>query len=514
MSYAIGIDLGTTNCAVSVYRQGKSEALSLDGRNIMPSVVSFDNKGNARVGVTAKRRMMIAPEDTVASAKRFMGDRNKHFKVGGKSLTPSNIAAILLKEVVKNAAKALGEEIWDAVVTVPAYFNEAQREDTKRAAEEAGLNVLRLVPEPTAAAVAYGFDAGKDQTLLVYDLGGGTFDVSVLALKGNKFDVKGVSGDSKLGGDDIDEALMRWVNKRFKDDTGLDIMADKSRDGLKAQQRLKELTEGAKIELSESDTAVIEVADLYGHPLEMEISIEEFNDLIDPLLEKTMQCIDDVLRDLDMTPEDIDRVILVGGSTKNRRVKEVVAAKIKEPYKAQNVDQAVSQGAAIIAASLFLPDEDSLPIDISDTTPVSFGIGVARDEPNGSRNFYFRNLIPKNTSYPCRAGFLGYTGRPDQPSVIIRAYAGEDSDPDENRPLGELELTVSRKPEQVPIGAIFNLDSDMLIHFTAVELPLDEDIHGIIQHAQENDGELDLIAIDRLIERGSTRTKTVTIKAE
>jgi molecular chaperone DnaK len=513
MSFAVGIDLGTTNSVVSVYRGGKVEALAVDGRKTLPSVVSFHDDGKIMVGLPAKRRMMIAPENTVASAKRFLGDQTKFYHVGSKSLTPSNIAAIVLKTLIEGARKALKQEdIWDAVVTIPAFFTEAQKEDTKRAAEEAGLNLLRLMPEPTAAAVAYGFDKGKDQTLLVYDLGGGTFDVSILSVRGNQFHVDGVKGDSKLGGDDIDEAVMKWVNNRFKSATGVDVMADQSRDGRKAQQRLKEMVETAKIELSESDSAIIESTDLLGHPIEIEISIDQFNSLIDPLLDRTIKCIDSVLEDVGKRPEDIDRVILVGGSTKNRRVKEVVAKKIKEPYTAGDVDQVVSQGAAILAASLFLPDADDadLPgIVCVEATAHSLGVAVMTED----RGLIFEPLIARQANLPAEGGFLGFTSVAGQTSVTIRVIRGEDTNLDNDTQLGELVLPVTPQNAQVPIGAIFKLDEDGIINFTAVQLPLGNESAPIVRHAQEHGGQLDIVAVQRLIDSGVATTKSTQIKA-
>ncbi len=324
-AYAVGIDLGTTNSVVSIYRRGVAETLLIKGRTTMPSVISFREEGDVLIGQAAKSRMLIDPENTIFSSKRFMGDRSKSYRIRFKTLTPVNIASMILKQLVESAQSVLKEEIWDAVITVPAYFTEAQREDTKKAGEEAGLNVLRLLPEPTAAAIAYGLDKERDQTIMVYDLGGGTFDVSILEIRGNNFNVKAVGGDSRLGGDDFDQAIINWAAAAFRKKTGVDVLNNTTREGRIAQQRLKEAAETAKIELSESESAFINLPDCLGYPLSLEISRSEYNRLIDPLLQRTIQAMKTVLRDANLTPRDIDRVILVGGSTKNKAVREVIA---------------------------------------------------------------------------------------------------------------------------------------------------------------------------------------------
>ena len=280
MSYAIGIDLGTTNSVVSVYRRGVAETLPVDGRAALPSVVSFRPDDSVLVGQPAKSRLLLDPENTIASAKRFMGDRAKRYPIGRRSLSPPDVAALVLGKLKASSEAALGEQIWDAVITVPAYFTEAQREDTKRAGEEAGFNVLRLIPEPTAAAIAYGLDKGKDRALMVYDRGGGTFDVSILQVRGNSFEVKAVGGDGELGGDDFDAAIAAWAAAQFHAQTGLDVSTDTSRQGLTARQRLKEASETAKIELSQSERAELSIPDFLGHSLDLELKLTQYNTLI------------------------------------------------------------------------------------------------------------------------------------------------------------------------------------------------------------------------------------------
>lgn len=506
MSYAIGIDLGTTNSVVSIYKRGVAETQNIDGRSTMPSVISFRPDGTILVGKTAKSRLLLDPENTVASAKRDIGDRSRTYSVGGKSLSPVDISSLILKKIIAGAKEALGEDIWDAVITVPAYFTEAQKEDTKRAGEEAGLNVLRLIPEPTAAAIAYGLDREKDQKLMVYDLGGGTFDVSILEIANNSFQVKAVGGDSCLGGDDFDLAIMAWASKKFQAETGIDLLGNSSKSGKVARQRLKEAAETAKIELSQAQSATLAVPDCLGHPLEMEIALSEYNELIAPLLQKTVDCMKSVLRDAKLDAEDIDRVVLVGGSTKNQAVKEIVTREIKEPYISERVDEVVSHGAAIVATNLFLPD--AVNIEFTDVTAHSLGV----DMLNQDNKVFFQPIISRQTSYPCRTGILGYTTHPDQEAVNMNVFRGENHDPQLNVNLGELLLPISPpQSEIVPIAAIFELDADGIIHFTAVQLPPGKLSDSIVQYATEHDSALDMPAVDVLIANGQAKTKMVQV---
>ena len=509
MTYAVGIDLGTTNSVIAIYRRGSAETLRIDGRSTMPSVVSFRDDTSILVGQSAKSRLLLDPENTVASTKRFMGDRSKSYKLAGNSLTPINIASLLLKRLVESARKELGNaEIWDAVITVPAYFTEDQKEDTKRAGEEAGLNVLRLLPEPTAAAIAYGLDKEKDQTLMVYDLGGGTFDVSILSVTGNKFTVKAVGGNGNLGGDDFDNAIAEWTSKDFKSKTGIDLLSEKGKAAMSARQRLKEAAETAKIELSQSDRAVIAIPDCLGHPIELEITLAQYNKLIEPMLLSTVECMKSVLRDAKLSADDIDRVILVGGSTKNRAVREIVTREIKEPYTSERVDEVVAHGAAIMASSLYSPD--SVDIDVSEKTSHSLGI-VMRNE---SGEEFFKPVIPRQTTYPCELGVLGYTGASRQKEVLLRILRGENTNPDQNTHLGELTLPVSPpQNDYVPVGAIFALDADGIIHFTAVQFPTNSASTPILNYAGEHDGGLDIAATKSLIGKDEAKERSTTIQS-
>jgi molecular chaperone DnaK len=331
MSYAIGIDLGTTNSVVSVFRRQTLETVAIDGSKTVPSALSYRNDGQLLVGKSAKSRLILDPDNSIASSKRFMGDRTKRFAAGGKEHTPTEVGSIILKYLVDGASKTLGQAIHDVVITVPAYFTEAQKEETKKAGENIGLNVLRLLPEPTAAAIAYGLDKGRDQTIMVYDLGGGTFDVSILEVKDNQFIVKAVGGDSQLGGDDLDHKIVEWAAQQFKQQTGIDILGTNTRQGKQAQQRLKEVAERAKIELSESSNAMLEIPDCLGQPLEIEITLSVYNQLIEPLLNQTVACMRFVLDEAKLEAEDIDRVILVGGSTRNRASKKLSPKKSENP---------------------------------------------------------------------------------------------------------------------------------------------------------------------------------------
>lgn len=510
MSYAVGIDLGTTNSVVSIFRRGVVETLPIDGRSTMPSVVSFRDGANPLVGQAAKSRLLLDPETTVASVKRSMGDRGKQYTIGRKSLSPVDISSEVLKRLMEGARTALGGEVRDAVITVPAYFTEAQKEDTKKAGEKAGLNVLRLLPEPTAAAIAYGLDKGKDQTIMVYDLGGGTFDVSILEVSGNRFEVKAVGGDSRLGGDDFDQAIMTWANEEFRKQTRIDLMNNNAREGRMARQRLKEAAEVAKIELSQSQTANLSVPDCMGHPLELELTLVKYNALIAPLLNKTVECMKSVLRDAALRPDDIDRVILVGGSTKNRAVRDIVAREIKEPYTSERVDEVVSHGAAVMAANLFLPDVDMVPIEVTDVTGHSLGVDLLDEE----HRLKFVPIIPRQTIYPCKKGIMTVTSSPYQTASQFRVFRGENEIPEDNTYLGVLLMPISPpQPDAVPVVTIFELDADGIIHFTAVQLPLDNRAVPFLEQYNSTN-ELDMAALDELVKHGIAHAKTVSIKTQ
>jgi molecular chaperone DnaK len=521
--YAVGIDLGTTNSVVSVYRKGLAETLSVDGRSTVPSVVSFRDD-QILVGHQAKARLLADPANSVGSAKRFMGDPKKTFVANGKQYSPVDISAIILQKVVNGASEALGTPVREAVITVPAYFNEAQKLDTRKAGEKIGLHVLRLIPEPTAAAISYGLDKGKDQLILVYDLGGGTFDVSILKVEANNFTVLAVDGDSLLGGDDLDNLLVEHLAALLKKQAGVDLyvpgkgilgMFDKDvpKEKLIALQRLKETAETAKIELSQSISTEVIIPNLMGHPFEAEITRAEFDAMTAPCLERTIHKVRDVLKAAKLSSADIDRVILVGGSTRIPRVRELISETIKDPYTSDKVDEIVSNGAAIMAANLFLPKEDAdrTPIEVTNVQPHSLGI----DMRNERMELEFTPIIPRNSALPCKGGVLGQTIDKYQPAVCMKVFRGENSDPHENEYLGELLLHISKPSEsKIPIAAVFELDVDGILHFTAIEVALNEHTIPYLEKATRSNSIVlqGLGELDHLVQQGYAKSKKIQIE--
>jgi molecular chaperone DnaK len=513
MKYVLGIDLGTTNSVVSVFKRGKIETILIEGQKTLPSVVSFKDRDTMLVGHAAKKRLLLDPEHSVSSVKRFMGNHKKKFDIFGKSYDPIGISAIILRRIMEEAEKNLNEKCRDAIITVPAYFTDAQKEDTKKAGTQAGLNVMRLIPEPTAAAIAYGLDKGKDQTILVYDLGGGTFDVSILRIVGNDFKVKAVDGDALLGGDDFDNAIVDHLIWAFKKKTGIDLQDDGQKDAKVVRQQLKEAAEKAKIELSQAKTTEIIVPEIMGRTLEEELSLETYNGLIRPFLDKTVKKIRAVLKEAGMSARDIDRVILVGGSTRNTAVKEIVTEEIKEPYISEHVDEEVSHGAAILGASLVLPEEDFRPIDVTNVTAHSLGIELL----NQYGRPHFLPLIKRNSAYPAKEGILALTTVPFQDGVLVPVFRGESDDCANNTKLGELHLKIVHlSKDRVPVGAIFELDRDGILHFACVELPInmgETDINLVVQDAVAKNGILDIERVQRLMERKAVRFEVAQITA-
>jgi molecular chaperone DnaK (HSP70) len=520
--YALGIDLGTTNSVASVYRKGIAETLTIEGRNTVPSVVSFRN-GEILVGNQAKARLLADPESSIGSVKRFMGDPNKTFKIEGKEYTPVDISSFILRKVVDGASETLGSRVKRAVVTVPAYFNEVQKLDTRKAAEKIGLEVLRLIPEPTAAAISYGLDKGKDQLILVYDLGGGTFDVSILKVEGNKFTVLAVDGNSMLGGDDFDQVLVRHLATIFKKNTGIDLYVPgegtlaKSgqsipRQKLVALQQLKETAEIAKKEFTDMRSTEVLIPDLMGHPFEAEITREQFVTMTEHLLQSTIQKVRDVLKAASLTAADIDRVALVGGSTRLPRVRELIAEEIKEPYTSERVDEIVSNGAAIMAANLFLPveDADRTPIEVTNVQPHSLGI----DMRNEKMDLEFTPIIPRNTALPCKGGVLGQTIDKYQPAVCIKVFRGEDLDPYQDEYLGELLLHITKPSEtKIPIAAVFELDADGLLNFSAIEVALNQNTIPYLERATKENSVIlrDIEALEDLVVQGFAKSAKTQI---
>ncbi|MBO8171426.1 MAG: molecular chaperone DnaK [Bacillaceae bacterium] len=458
MGKVIGIDLGTTNSCVAVMEGGEPVVIpNAEGNRTTPSVVAFKD-GERLVGEAAKRQAITNPDNTVISIKRHMGTDHK-VTIDGKEYTPQQISAMILQKLKADAEAYLGEKVEKAVITVPAYFNDSQRQATKDAGRIAGLEVERIVNEPTAASLAYGMDKEDDQTILVYDLGGGTFDVSILELGDGFFEVKATSGDNQLGGDDFDQVIIDYLVQEFKKENGIDLSQDRM-----AMQRLKDAAEKAKKDLSGVLTTTISLpfitADASGPKhLEMNLTRAKFEELSADLVERTMGPTRQALEDAGMKPEDIDKVILVGGSTRIPAVQEAIKKFIgKEPNKGVNPDEVVALGAAVQAGVLTGDVKDVVLLDV---TPLSLGI-----ETLGG---VFTKLIERNTTIPTSKSQIFSTAADNQTSVDIHVLQGERPMAADNKTLGRFQLTdIPPAPRGVPqIEVTFDIDANGIVNVSA-----------------------------------------------
>jgi molecular chaperone DnaK len=511
MAKTIGIDLGTTNSVVAVVEGGDPVIIpNEEGGRTTPSVVAFNEKGERLVGQVAKRQRITNPENTIYSIKRFMGRRYKEvpeeikqvpFKITqisngdvriealGKKYAPPELSAIILQKLKKAAEDHLGEKVEKAVITVPAYFNDSQRKATKDAGVIAGLEVERIINEPTAAAMAYGMDKKKDETIAVYDFGGGTFDISILEVGEGVIEVKSTNGDTHLGGDDIDQRVQDWLVAEFKKDAGIDLSKDKM-----ALQRLKEAAEKAKMELSTTMETEINLpfvtADASGPKhLLMKLSRAKLEQLMDDLVQRTVGPCKQALKDAGLKPENIDEVILVGGSTRIPKVQQLVKDLFgKEPHKGVNPDEVVAAGAAIQGAVLSGDVKDVLLLDV---TPLTLGI-----ETLGG---VFTKMISRNTTIPTKKAEIFSTAADSQPSVEIHVLQGEREMAANNRTLGRFHLDgIPPAPRGIPkIDVTFDIDANGILHVSAKDMGTGkQQAITITGHSGLDDNEIDEMVKD------------------
>ncbi|HIH70393.1 molecular chaperone DnaK [Methermicoccus shengliensis] len=494
MAKVIGIDLGTTNSCMAVIEGGEPTVIpNAEGGRTTPSVVGFTKDGERLVGVLAKRQAISNPERTVYSIKRHMGEADYRVKIGDKSYTPQEISAMILQKLKADAESYLGEEVKQAVITVPAYFNDAQRQATKDAGRIAGLEVLRIINEPTAASLAYGVDKEGDQTIMVFDLGGGTFDVSILEVGEGVFEVKATSGNTHLGGDDFDKRIMDWIVSEFKKEHGIDLSKDRV-----AMQRIRDESEKAKIELSTLQQTNISIPfitqDETGPKhIDLTLTRAQFESMCSDLFDALIPPVERAMKDAGLSPSDIDKVLFVGGSTRIPKITQLVKEVLgKEPYKNINPDEAVALGAAIQAGVLSGEVKDLLLLDV---TPLTLSIetlgGIATP------------LIERNTTIPTKRSRIFTTAADNQTSVEIHVVQGERKMAADNMTLGRFTLTgIPPAPRGVPqIEVTFDIDANGILNVSAKDLATgkqqsitiqrpgglsEEEINRMIKEAEEH----------------------------
>ena len=495
MSKVIGIDLGTTNSVVAVMEGGEPTVITnQEGSRLTPSVVGFSKNGERLVGQLAKRQAVSNPDRTVISIKRHMGT-DYRVEIDGKKYSPEEISAMILQKLKADAEKYLGETVSQAVITVPAYFSDSQRQATKDAGKIAGLEVLRIINEPTAAALAYGIDKSEDHTVMVYDLGGGTFDVSILDVGDGVFEVKATNGDTHLGGDDFDKRIIDWMVDEFKKAEGIDLSADRM-----AMQRLREAAEKAKIELSGVMSTNINLpfitagADGPKH-LDMDLTRAKFEEMTADLVERTMGPTRQAMADAGMSASDINKVILVGGSTRIPAVQEAIKKFMgKEPHRGVNPDECVAIGAAIQAGVLAGEVKDVLLLDV---TPLSLGIETAGG--------IFTRMIDRNTTIPTSKSQIFSTYSDNQPSVDIHVLQGERDMAADNKTLGRFELSgIPLAPRGVPkIEVTFDIDANGIVNVKAKDLGTGKEQKITITSS----GTLDKDEVDRLVKEAEANAE-------